>query len=153
MFWSSLSWQWKTSMGSPQNILFSRLNPSVVSSCLCWRSVPDEDLPGLLCSCTNISKPSLFLGCRAGSSAAGGVPQGQNDLSPPAAHTAWDAAQAALGLLGCEGTFPEHAQPLICGNPQLPLHHPIYNFLRQVSNKQSELKFTPKLFNVYAEPC
>lgn len=39
-----------------------------------------------------------------------GEEEGQN----PAAHTATDAAQDAVGSLGCGCTFPGHVQSLIC---------------------------------------
>jgi len=36
--------------------------------------------------------------------------EGQNLLSPPPCHTAFDAAQDWVGLLGCNCTFPAHAR-------------------------------------------
>ena len=47
--------------------------------------------------------------------------EGQNHLPRPAGHTSFDAAQDAIGFLGCECTLPAHVQLLTHQYPQAPL--------------------------------
>jgi len=47
--------------------------------------------------------------------------EGQNHLLRPAEHTAFDAAQETVGLLGCKLTLPGHVELLINQQPQVLL--------------------------------
>jgi len=64
-------------------------------------------------------------GSRAGGRAPGGVSaeqsRGQNHLSQPAGHTALDAAQDMVGLLGCKRTLLDHINLFIHHYPQVLL--------------------------------
>ncbi|KAK4829041.1 hypothetical protein QYF61_001846 [Mycteria americana] len=53
--------------------------------------------------------------------------EGQNHLPRPAGHAAFDAAQDAVGFLGCERTLPAHAQLFIHQYPQVLLCRAVLN--------------------------
>jgi len=63
--------------------------------------------------------PELDAGLPLGSHQRGA--EGQNPLPRPAGHTAGDAAQGSVGLLGCECTWLGHAQLFIHQYPQVLL--------------------------------
>ena len=68
--------------------------------------------------------PCVFCaeGSRAGHITPGGVsPERQNHLPLPAGHSAWDAAQDVVGLLGCERTLVCHAELLVNQHSQVLL--------------------------------
>ena len=53
--------------------------------------------------------------------------EGQNHLPRPAAHTAFDAPQDMVGLLGCMRTLPDHIQLFIHQYPQVLLRRAALN--------------------------
>ena len=68
--------------------------------------------------------------------ASQGRAEGQDHLSQPVGHTAFDAAQDMVGFLGCEGTLLAHVQ--------LPIHqHQQVLFGRAVLNPFSCVAFSP----------
>jgi len=63
--------------------------------------------------------PELDAGLQVGSCHSGA--EGQNHLLRAAGHTAFDAAQDTVGLLGCERTLLAHVQLFIDQYPQVLL--------------------------------
>jgi len=63
--------------------------------------------------------PELEMGLQVGSHQSRA--EGQNHLSRPAGHAAFDAAQDTVGPLGCKCTLPAHVQLFIHQYPQVLL--------------------------------
>jgi len=66
--------------------------------------------------CPVLKAPELDTGLLGGCYQSGA--EGQNPLPRPAGHTAGDAAQDMVGLLGCEHTLSAHVQLFIYQYPQ-----------------------------------
>jgi len=63
--------------------------------------------------------PELDTGLQVGSHQSGA--EGQNPLSQPAGHAAFDAVLDTVGFLGCEHTLSAHVQLFILRYPQVLL--------------------------------
>jgi len=63
--------------------------------------------------------PELDAGLQVGSHQSGG--EGQDHLSCPAGHAAFDAVQDMVGFLGCKCTLTDHVELLIVKHPQVLL--------------------------------
>jgi len=81
----------------------------------------------LLWTCSNrelhvllvLGAPELDAGLQVGSHQS--RVEGQNHLSRPAGHAAFDAAEDTVGFLGCEHTLSGHVELLVNQHPQVLL--------------------------------
>jgi len=104
---------WKAAVRSPQSLLFTRLNnPNSLSLSSQERcsspqhfSGPPLDPLQQLYVFPVLGAPELDAGLQMVSHQSGA--EEQNPLPQPVGHAAFDAAQDAVGLLGCEHTLPD----------------------------------------------
>lgn len=109
---------------SSWNLLFCRLNIPTLSVCLHSRGFPAfSALSGLLCSHSNRSLSFLCWGPQSRWGFTRMEVRWKNPLPWPAGHAVGDAAQDAVGILGCQCTLLGHVQFLI---------HPVLSVLLSI---------------------